>query len=226
MFIISGQTVISVILEFRNKRTLWRICGKKRDVWKPLIYWTHEGLSQIMVVSWRQRLPTVAFAGTMTHWFYIFLSALSLSLSMDMSCYCKSQKKHLHEWSQGKCDSQKTWRSDSRRNTNTVCWVYLEAKNLICMRADVQYSHRGIVWISSELEARQLLNAALIIYMKSQDQHSFFFFLLWQDVTPSWGKHLPSGRVALAVSVNLFLQTTSACCYKCTEETLHYSCLI
>lgn len=29
--------------------------------------------------------------------------------------------------------------------------------------------------MSSELEARQLLNAALIINMKSQDQHSFFF---------------------------------------------------
>lgn len=27
MFIISGQTVI---LEFRNKRTLWRICGEKK----------------------------------------------------------------------------------------------------------------------------------------------------------------------------------------------------
>lgn len=78
--------------------------------------------------------------------------------------------------------------------------------------------------MSSELEARQLLNAALIIYMKSQDQHSFL--LLWQDVMSSWGKHLPSGRVALAVSVDLFLQTTSACCYRCTEETLHYSCLI
>lgn len=30
--------------------------------------------------------------------------------------------------------------------------------------------------MSSELVARQLLNAALIIYMKSQDQHIFIIF--------------------------------------------------
>lgn len=80
--------------------------------------------------------------------------------------------------------------------------------------------------MSSELEARQLLNAALIIYMKSQDQHSFLGFLVWQDVMPFWGKYPLSGRWALALSVDLFLQTTPACCYKLTEETLHYSCLI
>lgn len=67
MFIISGQTVISVILEFRNKRTLEDMWGEKKRCVETINLLDPRRAIPDHVVSWRQRLPTVAFAGTMTH---------------------------------------------------------------------------------------------------------------------------------------------------------------
>lgn len=92
MFIISGQTVLSVILEFRNKRTLWRICEKKRcaetinllDPGRAIP--DHGGILATEASYSRLRRNHDSLI------LHLPLSPLSVSLSVDMSYYCKSQK--------------------------------------------------------------------------------------------------------------------------------------